>query len=935
MANGERRAPPRPCPPPPGRALRSARGASGPARLRRPSRLALCACCTSERWWRGTRGGVRHDASRAAARMRPLRLASRLAWSPICAPLPAWATGIAFAPPWERTDRPPSPTAPQPPTMAPQHPADDSAPLHAGRHDASHPPHALHGGEDLVEAAGLAPGHKDLLTEPDAAVAAALAHGDATADGPWTRQITVRSLVFGVALGVLFAIITAKLNLTAGIIPSLGMATTLLGYFCVTAWNKVVVRCGGTAKPFTQQENTMMQTFIGACAGASFSGGFGSYLLAMDRQSFLNVGAVPGNREEDVYDPVLTRTIPYMFCISFVGIFMLVNLRKRFIIDYDLPYPSGTAGGVLINSLHSLGGEADAAKQVTVLGRWGIVSLAWAGFKWFFSSEAGPACSGGFDRFPSLGLAALRWKWNFDFQLTYIGVGMICPHVVNLSMLAGAVLTWGFAWPMIDKRAGDWFPAGLKEKDFRGLYGYQVFLAIAVFMGDGLYNAVKILWVSGRAFAAQRRAAAELPSAAPNAPAVVAAVAARQAAAASARRAAGERLRLATSFRRPAKRVAATDAPEGPDVSGSSTPSSSTTPMGTDKPMPTADGKPAVSAAGLRARRRASTADSEAAVRRRDLDARRDAVFMRDAIPGWIGWAGYAAFGVLGVAVIPLLYPACRWYMVATAYAVAPAFCFANAYAAGLTDWDMASMYGKLCIFAFAAWGGVAGGGVIAGLAICGVVLSTTSAASGLMFDFKTGWITQSSPRAMFAAQTLGSAIGCLVGPLTFSLFYRAFPVGVEHSEYPAPYATIYRGMAILGTQGFGALPSHCLELFAALFAASFLLGLARDALPSRYAQFVPIPTAMGLPFYLGPNYAVGMCLGSAIKWAWERRDPEGADSTLVPAAAGLIIGEGLWSVPQAALAMGKVRPPICMTFSRAGAAVVEKVMAAAAPAAG
>lgn len=52
------------------------------------------------------------------------------------------------------------------------------------------------------------------------------------------------------------------------------------------------------------------------------------------------------------------------------------------------------------------------------------------------------------------------------------------------------------------------------------------------------------------------------------------------------------------------------------------------------------------------------------------------------------------------------------------------------AYAAGLTDWDMASMYGKLCIFAFAAWAG-SNGGVIAGLAICGVVLSTTNAAAG------------------------------------------------------------------------------------------------------------------------------------------------------------------------------------------------------------
>ena len=40
----------------------------------------------------------------------------------------------------------------------------------------------------------------------------------------------------------------------------------------------------------------------------------------------------------------------------------------------------------------------------------------------------------------------------------------------------------------------------------------------------------------------------------------------------------------------------------------------------------------------------------------------------------------------------------------------------------------MASLYGKLCIFAFAAWAGH-NGGVTAGLAICGVMLSVTSAA--------------------------------------------------------------------------------------------------------------------------------------------------------------------------------------------------------------
>ena len=62
---------------------------------------------------------------------------------------------------------------------------------------------------------------------------------------------------------------------------------------------------------------------------------------------------------------------------------------------------------------------------------------------------------------------------------------------------------------MIAKKEGDWYPKGLKEKDFRGLYGYQVFLAIAVFMGDGLYNLAKIGFVSARAYADQRRELAE------------------------------------------------------------------------------------------------------------------------------------------------------------------------------------------------------------------------------------------------------------------------------------------------------------------------------------------------------------------------------------------------------------------------------------------
>ena len=43
------------------------------------------------------------------------------------------------------------------------------------------------------------------------------------------------------------------------------------------------------------QENAIMQTCVGSVAGLSFTGGFGSYLIAMDQQSYENVGNVAGN----------------------------------------------------------------------------------------------------------------------------------------------------------------------------------------------------------------------------------------------------------------------------------------------------------------------------------------------------------------------------------------------------------------------------------------------------------------------------------------------------------------------------------------------------------------------------------------------------------------------------------------------------------------
>lgn len=63
---------------------------------------------------------------------------------------------------------------------------------------------------------------------------------------------------------------------------------------------------------------------------------------------------------------------------------------------------------------------------------------------------------------------------------------------------------------------------------------------------------------------------------------------------------------------------------------------------------------------------------------------------------------------------IPFIYPPVRWYYVLVAYAMVPLFAVPNSYGCGLTDWDMASMYGKLALFVFAAWAGTSVSGVSA-----------------------------------------------------------------------------------------------------------------------------------------------------------------------------------------------------------------------------
>lgn len=74
---------------------------------------------------------------------------------------------------------------------------------------------------------------------------------------------------------------------------------------------------------------------------------------------------------------------------------------------------------------------------------------------------------------------------------------MICPHIVNLSLLIGALLSYGIMWPVISGLKGEWYPATIPTGSMKSLNGYKVFVSIALILGDGLYNFIKILICTG------------------------------------------------------------------------------------------------------------------------------------------------------------------------------------------------------------------------------------------------------------------------------------------------------------------------------------------------------------------------------------------------------------------------------------------------------
>lgn len=297
-------------------------------------------------------------------------------------------------------------------------------------------------------------------------------------------------------------------------------------------------------------------------------------------------------------------------------------------------------------------------------------------------------------------------------------------------------------------------------------------------------------------------------------------------------------------------------------------------------------------------------------------DRLRTKMFLKGHIPTPITIGGFLLTGTISAVAIPFIFPQVEPIHIAVAYIIAPVLNFCNAYGVGVSDFSFAPGYGRFAIFLFGSWIGLSQGGVLGSLVASSVVVAVMLPATDLIQNLKLAYMTLTSPRSLLIGQAIGTAMGCVFGPIVFYYYYNLPDFGQPDSEYPIYGGKTYRALAIAATQGSEGLPKHALLFAVIFFFISLALNIVKELSKSMNLglhPYIPYPVAMAIPFYLSANFSFDVGFGSLILYVWNRVDRRSAGLNVPTVASGLFAGDAFWSLV-AALLYNQV-PPVCVRF--------------------
>ena len=242
------------------------------------------------------------------------------------------------------------------------------------------------------------------------------------------KEMTLRGLVIGVVITLLFTAANVYFGLKAGLtfatsIPAAVISMAILRYF----------------KGATIQENNIVQTV------ASAAGTLSSIIFVLP--GLIMIGWWSGATH-------WLDAFPYWQSFSIcalggiLGVMYSIPLRRALVTNSDLPYPEGLAcAEVLKVGAGELGSSASAAAE----NRAGLLAVVWGSIASaaFALIVATRVFSGDVVKYFRTGSDQGGGVTGFDFFLSFalFGIGHLVGLWVGIAMLVGALIGWGWGVP--------------------------------------------------------------------------------------------------------------------------------------------------------------------------------------------------------------------------------------------------------------------------------------------------------------------------------------------------------------------------------------------------------------------------------------------------------------------------------------------------------
>jgi len=273
-------------------------------------------------------------------------------------------------------------------------------------------------------------------------------------------ELTIRGIVLGTAITILFTAANVYLGLKVGLTFASSIPAAVISMAVLSIFSGSDIR-----------ENNIVQTL------ASAAGALASVIFVLP--GLVIVG----------WWTNFPFWVSFLVCASggTLGVLFTIPLRRALVTSSDLPYPEGLAAAEVLkvgSGLHGERGSAGAARE----GLFAIVlgSVASAGLAAFAATRIAAGELQNFFRVGSGGATG----YDLAFSLALIGAGHLVGLSVGVAMLVGLLIAWAGAVPILTALSPA--PGAGLEAHVMGIWTTQV-----RFLGAGAM-AVAALWTLGR-----------------------------------------------------------------------------------------------------------------------------------------------------------------------------------------------------------------------------------------------------------------------------------------------------------------------------------------------------------------------------------------------------------------------------------------------------